>query len=112
MMRKSIVSASLNGVLTDPVKFNIPVHAKELAIAAKQAYDEGATIVHVHFRDPKNGSFPTWEPRIAKDIADEIRSAVPNIVVNFTTGTFSKSLNEHMDLSFCGGPLGEVGVCH
>jgi uncharacterized protein (DUF849 family) len=58
-----VVTAALNGVLTDPNKFNVPVTPEELAIAAGQAYDAGASVVHVHFRDQRagKGNLPTWD---------------------------------------------------
>ena len=61
-------TASLNGVLTDPKKFNIPVTPKEMATAAKEAYDAGASVVHIHFRDqrPGHGHLPTWEPEVRR----------------------------------------------
>ena len=91
--KKVVVTAALNGILTDPSKFNIPVSPSELAIAASEAYDSGASVVHIHFRDqkPGKGHLPTWEPQVAKDISDAIRAARPKIIVNFTTGTVGES---------------------
>lgn len=65
---KVVITAALNGVLTDPKKFNVPVTPDEMAIAAAQAYDEGASVVHVHFRDqrPGMGNLPTWDPAVGK----------------------------------------------
>lgn len=50
-----------------------------MAVAAAEAYDAGAAIVHVHFRDqrPGKGHLPTWDPDVAKAIADAIRAARP-----------------------------------
>ena len=63
-----MVTAALNGVLTDPKKFNVPVTPDEMATAAAQAYDEGASVVHIHFRDqrPGMGHLPTWDPNVGK----------------------------------------------
>ena len=52
---KVVVTAALNGVLTDPAKFDIPVTPDEMAQAAHEAYNAGATIVHIHFRDQRPG---------------------------------------------------------
>ena len=89
---KIVVTAALNGVLTDPAKFQIPVTPEEMATAASEAYDAGASVVHVHFRDqrPGMGHLPTWDPQVAADIGSAIREACPNILVNFTTGTIGK----------------------
>jgi 3-keto-5-aminohexanoate cleavage enzyme len=50
-----------------------------MAIAASEAYDAGAAIVHVHFRDqrPGKGHLPTWDPNVAKAISEAIRAARP-----------------------------------
>jgi 3-keto-5-aminohexanoate cleavage enzyme len=102
---KVVITAALNGVLTDPKKFNVPVTPMEMATAAAEAYDAGASVVHIHFRDqrPGMGHLPTWEPSVAKDIGDAIRQARPDIIVNFTTGTIGTTG------SFGGGDLGPTG---
>jgi 3-keto-5-aminohexanoate cleavage enzyme len=101
--KKAIVTASLNGVLTDPAKFNVPVTPQELAQAAKEAQEEGASVVHVHFRDqrPGKGHLPTWDPSVATDIGNAIREKCPGLLLNFTTGTFGTEQGV-----FSGGSLG------
>ena len=103
---KAVVTASLNGVLTDPVKFGIPVTAKELGLAAAEARDEGAAVVHVHFRDQRagKGHLPTWDPRVASDVRLEIEARARGVLVNFTTGTFGADGG-----AFSGGELGPTG---
>jgi 3-keto-5-aminohexanoate cleavage enzyme len=97
----TVVTASLNGVLTDPKRFNVPVTPKEIGQAAYEAHEEGASIVHVHFRDQKQGALPSWDPSLAGDVAQEIRHRVPGLIVNFTTGTFGNDKTP-----FSGGELG------
>lgn len=65
---KVVITAALNGVLTDPKKFNVPVTPDEMATAAAEAYDAGASVVHIHFRDqrPGMGNLPTWDPIVGK----------------------------------------------
>jgi 3-keto-5-aminohexanoate cleavage enzyme len=103
--KKVVVTAALNGILTDPTKFNIPVTPSEMATAAAEAYDAGASVVHIHFRDqrPGKGHLPSWDPQVAKDISEAIRAARPKIIVNFTTGT----VGEIGPMG--GGPLGPTG---
>ena len=59
---KTVVTASLNGVLTDPEKFDIPVTPREMADQAYEAYNAGASVVHIHLRDqrPGKGHLPSW----------------------------------------------------
>ena len=100
---KVVVTAALNGVLTDPTKFDIPVTPEEMAVAASEAYDAGASVVHIHFRDqrPGKGHLPSWDPKVAKDISDAIRAVRPDILINYTTGTIGSGTN-----AFNGGELG------
>ncbi len=99
---KAIVTVSMNGVFTDPKKFNIPVTPAQMAAQAKEAFDAGATVAHIHFRNqhPDRGHEPSWDPTVAKEIAGAIRAAAPELLLNFTTGT----LGEKGPLG--GGPLG------
>jgi len=85
---KVLVTCALNGLLTDPDRFQIPVTPEEMAQSAKEAFEAGATIVHVHFRDqrPGKGALPSWDARIADDICSAIRQKVPEIIINMSTG--------------------------
>jgi uncharacterized protein (DUF849 family) len=88
MNQKAILTCALNGVLTNPAQHKVPVTPAEMAAAAKQAFDEGAAIMHVHFRGqrPGMGMLPTWEPAVAAEIAQAIRAACPGVILNQTTG--------------------------
>eukprot|EP01004_Peranema_trichophorum_P006331 NODE_5152_length_1059_cov_26.736111_g4596_i0.p1 GENE.NODE_5152_length_1059_cov_26.736111_g4596_i0~~NODE_5152_length_1059_cov_26.736111_g4596_i0.p1 ORF type:complete len:341 (-),score=54.11 NODE_5152_length_1059_cov_26.736111_g4596_i0:37-1011(-) len=103
--QKAIVTCSLNGVLTDPKKFpEIPVTPEQMADSALEAYNAGATVVHVHFRDqrPGKGHLPCWDPVVALECCDAIRRKAPKLVINLTTGTVG---NEG---AMGGGPLGPI----
>lgn len=82
------ITCSLNGILTDPRKHPVPVTPEQMAASSKEAYDAGASIVHIHFRQQTEGAghFPSWEPSVAQEITDAIRAACPDIVINYTTG--------------------------
>ncbi|MEE8525277.1 MAG: 3-keto-5-aminohexanoate cleavage protein [Thermoanaerobaculia bacterium] len=85
---KAIVTCALTGVLTDPRHHPVPVTAGEMAAAARQAYDAGAAVVHVHFRrqEPGQGHLPSWNPDVAATIVGAIRDACPGILINMSTG--------------------------
>ncbi len=87
-MSKAIITCALTGVLTDPKQHNVPVTPEQMAAEARRAYDAGAAIVHVHYRDqrPGFGHLPTWDPKICAEVNDAIRAACPGIVINMTTG--------------------------
>jgi uncharacterized protein (DUF849 family) len=88
MSDKAILTCALTGVLTSPDMANIPVTPEEMADAAEQAWNQGATIVHCHFRnqEPGMGALPTWEVDVVKSIVDAIRDRVPGIIINQSTG--------------------------
>ena len=85
---KVVVTCSLTGVLTNPAQHPVPVTPAEMAASAKEAFDAGASIMHVHFRrqEPGMGFLPTWEPEVAAAIVEAIREACPGVIINNTTG--------------------------
>jgi 3-keto-5-aminohexanoate cleavage enzyme len=88
MSDKVIISCALTGVLTDPRQFPVPVTPEQMAAEARRAFDAGAAIMHVHFRDqtPGKGHLPSWEPKVAVEIMDAIRAACPGVILNQSTG--------------------------
>lgn len=87
-MEKAILTCAINGVLTDPKQHRVPVTPAELARSAREAYDAGASIIHVHFRQQEEGKghLPSWEPDVAEAIDVALREACPDIIINQTTG--------------------------
>ncbi len=87
-MDKAILTCALNGVLTDPKKHRVPVTPEQLGVSARQAFDEGASVFHIHFRDqrPGLGHMPTWDPSVAKECVDAVRQACPGALINQSTG--------------------------
>ena len=62
----------------------LPVTPEEIAAAAIGAAQAGAAIVHLHARNPKDGS-PTQDPAVFKQFLPKIKAA-SDVVVNLTTG--------------------------
>lgn len=89
---KVAVTCSLTGVLTDPKQYPVPVTAKEMAASAKEAYDAGASIMHVHYRQQIEGQgyLPSWDPDTAEEITNAIRKACPGVIINMTTGVITR----------------------
>lgn len=88
MSDKAIITCALTGVLTNPEQHPVPVTPEEMAAEAKRAYDAGATIMHVHYRQQEEGKghLPTWDPALCQEINEAIRAACPDVVINMTTG--------------------------
>lgn len=95
MSQKAIITCALTGVLTDPAQHPVPVTPEEMAREAKAAFDAGATVMHVHFRNqqPGMGRFPSWEPQVARDIAQAIREACPGVIFNQSTGVVGPDIS-------------------
>ncbi|MED5373860.1 MAG: 3-keto-5-aminohexanoate cleavage protein [Myxococcota bacterium] len=87
-MNKAILTCALNGVLTDPARHPVPVTPEQLALSARQAFDAGASVFHIHFRrqEPGMGHLPSWDPAVAKDCVDAVRQACPGALINQSTG--------------------------
>jgi uncharacterized protein (DUF849 family) len=94
-MDKAVVTCALTGVLTDPERFPVPVTPEQMADAAQQAWDAGASVVHCHFRmqEPGRGQFPTWDPDIVEVIIDAIRARCPDILINMSTGVMGDDIS-------------------
>ncbi len=99
MSEKAILTCAINGVLTDPKMHSVPVTAEEMANAALEAWNAGATVVHCHFRDqrPGKGALPSWDPEIVAQICDAIRTKVPGILINMSTGVLGKDISGPVD---------------
>ena len=88
MMSPLIVSCAITGGWQGKeVNPNMPETPEEQAKSAFGAYEAGASIVHVHARDPKKGYAPAiGDKDIYYDINKRIRELSPDIIINDTTG--------------------------
>jgi len=93
--QKTVITVAVTGVLTDPGKFNVPVTPEEMAEATLQAYNQGATVVHAHFRDQGEGlgMFPTWDVKVVGDILAAIKEKVPEIIICMSTGVMGADIS-------------------
>lgn len=88
MSDKVILTCALTGVLTNPAQYPVPVTPEEMADAAEQAWNEGAVIVHCHFRDQREGMgfMPTWNVDVVSTIVAAIKERTPDMIINLSTG--------------------------
>jgi len=94
-MSKAVVTCALTGVLTDPAQHRVPVTPEQMAREARAAYDAGASVMHVHFRQqaPGQGHLPTWDPAVAGEIAQAIRETCPGVIFNQSTGVVGPDIS-------------------
>lgn len=112
MSEKAILTCALTGVLTDPAQHNVPVTPEQMASEAKAAYDQGATIMHCHYRQQTEGKghLPSWDPILCSEINDAIRAACPGVVLNMTTGVVGRDQSEV--LSYLAHCKPEMAACN
>ena len=83
-MSKIVITAALTGPFAmksdNP---GLPVTPEEIAIAAKEAYEAGASVAHVHIRDAEGK--PSADVDIARETLQRIKDTCP-ILVQLSTG--------------------------
>lgn len=94
-MKKLVLACALTGVLTDPAQFSVPVTPEQMALAARGAFDAGATVMHVHFRQQEPGKqhLPSWNPDVAIEIVEAVRQACPGVIINQSTGVVGPDIS-------------------
>jgi len=93
---KVIITCAVTGSIHTPsMSPYLPVTPEEIAEAAIGAAKAGAAIVHLHARDPKDGS-PTQDPQLFRQFATKIKAA-SDVVLNFTTdGAATMTIEERL----------------
>ena len=94
-MDKAILTCALTGVLTNPKQHPVPVTPEQMAAEARDAWNAGATVMHVHLRrqEAGMGHLPSWDPDVAEAVVGAIRVACPGVVINLTTGVIGKDVS-------------------
>lgn len=82
---KTILTCALSGVAANRTQCpGIPYTPDEYAEEARRAAEAGASIVHIHARKPDGIPSQDVEDYIA--IRDAIKTRVPEMIINFSTG--------------------------
>ena len=94
-MDQAILTCALTGVLTNPRQHPVPVTPAQMAAEARDAFNAGASIMHVHLRMQGEGlgHMPSWDPDVAESIVHAIRAACPGVIINLTTGVVGKDIS-------------------
>jgi len=84
MSEAVVITAALTGVLATREQCPaIPYTPVEIAEEAKRAAEAGASIVHIHARNPEGG--PEWRVETFAEILSEVRARA-DVIVNFSNG--------------------------
>ncbi len=85
MAKSVIISCAITGSLHVPsMSPHLPITPDQIASESIAAAEAGATILHLHARDPQDGR-PAFSPELFKQFLPRIKQAT-GAVVNITTG--------------------------
>ena len=89
-MRKVIITAAVVGSRpTKEMNPAVPYTPKEIADSAVESYRAGASIVHIHVRDPETGT-SAFNLEYFKEVKDRIRDQCPVLINLSTSGQFDR----------------------
>jgi len=81
-----ICIACNGGVQGKEYNENLPETADEIADSVHGAYKAGATLVHIHARDPHNIASCASTTEVWYEVNKKVRERCPDIIINNTTG--------------------------
>lgn len=85
LKNKVIITCAVTGAIHTPsMSPHLPVTPNEIAESAIAAAEAGASILHLHARDPETGK-PTQDPSVFEQFLPRIKQST-NSVINITTG--------------------------
>ena len=64
---------------------NFPITPEQIAQSCLDARSAGASVVHIHARDPQTGEH-VGDPAIFREIVERIRDSGSDVIINLTTG--------------------------
>lgn len=86
MQENVIITCAITGNLTRPDQHpGLPITPEQIARASLDAADAGASIAHIHVRDPSTGA-PSMDVRLYREVMERIRAENRTLVINLTTG--------------------------
>ena len=85
MPDRVIITAAITGAIHTPTMSHyLPITPEQIADEAVKACENGASIVHIHVRNPKDGS-PISDNTLFRLVLSSVKKRC-NVVVNITTG--------------------------
>jgi uncharacterized protein (DUF849 family) len=86
MARKVILTCAVTGNAPfNPKHPAMPVTPAQIADACIESARAGASVAHIHVRNPQNGG-GSRDPALFKEVVDRVRSSGTDIVLNLTCG--------------------------
>jgi 3-keto-5-aminohexanoate cleavage enzyme len=98
-MEKVIITAAITGSrMMRDIAPHIPITPEEIAQSAVEAWQAGASIVHIHVRDPKTG-LGSQDPNLFRQVVDTVREKTDLILSLTTSGIPGRNLPTEERLS-------------
>lgn len=86
MNKKIILTCAVTGNAPfNPKHPAMPITPAQIADACVEAAKAGASVAHIHVRDPETGA-GSRDPALFKEVVDRVRSSGTDIVINLTCG--------------------------
>ncbi|MFC3106665.1 3-keto-5-aminohexanoate cleavage protein [Undibacterium arcticum] len=86
MQKKVIITCAVTGNITRPDQHpGLPITPQQIADSALEAAEAGASVAHIHVRDPETGR-PSMKVEYYRDVMERIRAKNRAMVINLTTG--------------------------
>ncbi len=85
LKRKVVITAALSGAGTFKWQNEaLPYTPEEFADESEKCFQEGASVVHIHVRDPETG-LPTGDLDLVRATISAIRERCPELIINMST---------------------------
>jgi len=88
-MEKTIVTCAITGGASPAGNPFLPKTPAEQVVSAVEAFNAGASVIHIHGRNPETG-MPEHDARFLADAIGPIKEKCPGIIINVTTGGSGK----------------------
>lgn len=86
MQNKIIITCAVTGAGETTEKSSyVPVTPKEIADSAIEAAKAGATIAHIHVRDPETGK-ASHDASLYREVVERVRQSDTDVILNITSG--------------------------
>lgn len=99
MKRKVMICCAITGGSENYKRSKaVPVTPDQIAESAIGAAKAGASVVHIHVRNPETGA-ASMDVRLYEDVYRAVRDAAPDLVINLTTGIGGRFVPSEVDPS-------------
>jgi len=86
MTQKTVITCAVTGSApTTGKNAAVPVTPEQIAQSSIEAWRAGASVVHIHVRDPETGA-PSMAYELYEEVTERLRASESDVLINLTTG--------------------------